>query len=352
MPPPSFTVFIPGFLGSCLEYPGIPIWTECFHDNYMLLANQSAVLNYQRLNPAKPTRILSYGYIRSWYPFGHFTVCKDLLDWLRALPVVEFAYDWRASLIDTAVTLGKFLSTNLGIDVKESGSSRFTLITHSMGGLVARIALVAGEIHHENIEKLIHIAPPLKGSAGAFSNLYGSVDLPLINQFLWVSWHGWTNGRRALRNLQAALRTFPSMYQLLPPSGENFLRDHRGTAFNPLDPGRPVIPVGFKAEAEYAQDMLRQSITDLEKWNIPRSIIFGSNGNNSTHDSFNIRVVNNEYEPVKPIPLLRADGDNRVTVRSATYDGLDPNCDARPILAATHMTMCDDNRVLGILKTI
>jgi pimeloyl-ACP methyl ester carboxylesterase len=352
----SVVVFIPGLLGSCLEYHGQPVWDECLHENYVRLARSASTLSFSPLNLADASRIIKSVHLKEWLPFGHVDLYASILNLLEqrfSSPrrVVEFPYDWRADLTHTAARLGEFLSQTLNANVKDSGTCQLTFVTHSMGGLVGRVALVDKHIHHGNVDQFIQIAPPLLGSAGAFSNLYGPIDLPLINRYIWWAWRGWKNGRRALDNLREAVQTFPSIYQLLPFLEDQFLQRSNGQEFNPLAHGNDIIDERFRLAALALQDKISQSKRLFVELGLEAYTIYGSNGIFSTDKSFRVRTVEGQYELLAPIPLVQQDGDDKVTIRSALYDGND-GAQHRRIMATHHMTMCDSETVLSVLSTI
>jgi pimeloyl-ACP methyl ester carboxylesterase len=96
---------------------------------------------------------------------------------LRAagLPIAAFVYpnDWE--LERSAALLSQAL-TELA---KQHGDRRVALITHSMGGLVARACIENPELDPGNVVRLIMIAPPTHGSLMAHASFAGD---------LWEHW--------------------------------------------------------------------------------------------------------------------------------------------------------------------
>src|SRR5262249_38059372 len=152
--------------------------------NYRRLANNPAVLQYDGRG-ATPVGILKS--IRFGVPMLHKGVFRRLLMRLHAHAafqrVFEFPYDWRESISETARWLGSTLELAFGT-INRPSDVRFTLVTHSMGGLVARVALVDGHIHPDNVRTLVHIGTPLRGSASAFRSLHREA-LPFLYDFVW-----------------------------------------------------------------------------------------------------------------------------------------------------------------------
>lgn len=81
-----------------------------------------------------------------------------------------FGYDWRKDLTDTSLNLKDFID---GVQ-QQTSISKVNILTHSMGGLVAKKYIDTPE-NATNINKLMAIAPPYLGSVNSLKNLnYGS----------------------------------------------------------------------------------------------------------------------------------------------------------------------------------
>ncbi len=145
------------------------------------------------------------------YPDDHFTC-------------FQFAYDWRRDNVENARSLHAFILAKTAFvkqkQIERFGVAddevRFTIVAHSMGGLVARYyAMYGGEEPPENpeadtvpwagaahIDKLIVIGTPNAGSVQAVVEMVDGIQFaPFLPTF-----------RPAL------IGTFPSVYQLLPRS--------------------------------------------------------------------------------------------------------------------------------------
>lgn len=358
-------VVIPGIMGSCLAYTHSgtpePIWTECFLDNYRRLARQPASLQYNGLAASAP-RLLEFAYLKDvlwWKQVGRRDLWTGLLEYLRnhrdfthAQGVIEFPYDWRESLTRTARNLGSMLNARLGGSVQAPAPVRLSIITHSMGGLVARIALMDGHIHPANVQRLVHIAPPLMGSASALRSLFSSGALPFLDTFVAFC-HTRKNGSLALENLRRVMATFPSIYQLLPPLTDKFLYVGAGVSsyMNPLEAGQSVIPALLQAEAHAVHTKLFRATMQLPHWGIPVHTIYSKNGSVTTDEQYRVFVEPDRYEILSPIPYREALGDGTVTARSCSYDGAD-SADLREVVGENHPYMCQSENVLQVLKTL
>ena len=143
----------------------------------------------------------------------------------------QFDYDWRLDLVQNARRLDDFievqrsyvrgqLEERFGI---KNADVHFDIVTHSMGGLLARYYLRYGRADLPGdglspavtwegakfVDRLVMVAPPNAGSAHAFTELVEGSDLPFV-----------------LPDYPpAVLGTMPAIYQLLPRARHGFLVD-------------------------------------------------------------------------------------------------------------------------------
>lgn len=148
--------------------------------------------------------------IRHVTPFGiskmSHIIYRGILDKYSQEEIAPFPYDWRQSIFNHVNNLADKI-------VKESKVSgeKVTLIAHSMGGLLAKLAIQKLEERKELhvINKLITIGTPWHGAPDSFKALlYGEPGVyekfKQILQFITVK------GTRKLARMS------PSVYQLLP----------------------------------------------------------------------------------------------------------------------------------------
>ena len=143
------------------------------------------------------------------YGPGHFTC-------------FQFGYDWRRDIVESARELDHFIKTRTQYVQKETEKRfgiemidvKFDIVTHSMGGLVARYYLRYGAADlpedgslpkltwagAQHVEHLVIIGTPNAGSLGSLQNLISGVSPDTL--FPHYS--------------AAVLGTMPSMYELLP----------------------------------------------------------------------------------------------------------------------------------------
>lgn len=142
--------------------------------------------------------------------------------------IKPFAYDWRQSNLSSAKQLHDSISAHA------KNAERVFLVGHSMGGLVALLAreLLSGSDAGKKINKIVNIGTPHMGSAKAFRTLLEGY--PRLHDFI----DGWLEAERrqqrfAPEHLANDVRTFDSIYELLPSTGTTFTQ--AGVAFPAVD---------------------------------------------------------------------------------------------------------------------
>lgn len=128
-------------------------------------------------------------------------------------------YDWRKENQDSAK---RYLVPTIEKAKKESGKEKVNLVSHSMGGLVAR-SYVQGDQYKNDVDKLIMFGTPNAGSASAYFFWEGG-QIPsersngnVLNKLLWKGFV-WYLKKINHKNddLISLRRMFPSVKQLLP----------------------------------------------------------------------------------------------------------------------------------------
>lgn len=117
----------------------------------------------------------------------------------------EFPYDWRRPIEYNADLLAARLQRWAA-----GSSQKFTLVAHSMGGLVARAFFARHpRLAEQTVRRLIQLGSPNYGSPNAIDTL--------LNGNSMISAADRLNQKNAMRDLVFNL---PSIYQLLPAPGE------------------------------------------------------------------------------------------------------------------------------------
>jgi pimeloyl-ACP methyl ester carboxylesterase len=153
---------------------------------------------------------------------------------------LEFAYDWRLSNRTSAGTLKTLVDVRLPVwqrSPKGGRDAKVILVTHSMGGLVARYYLEKLE-GWANCRALVTFGTPYRGSVDAVDYL--------------------ANGyKKAFIDFTDAMRSMPSVYELLPiwrvvKDGSVYKRVAEIDAIPRIDPARARDALGFHREIEEA----------------------------------------------------------------------------------------------------
>ena len=241
-------VLIPGILGSVLQDgTGSQIWSSDFLQNYDTLLRNPGLLSWAGVKAKArllKTARMTYVVYKEW-PLWDAILKEGRFppDFGEPPRFLEFGYDWRQSNVESAQDLGLALASFLGFGLadppKAEQTLRLTFIMHSMGGLVARIAIAKRLIHAKWIDRLIHIGTPLFGAPSSFGTLFSSDDddiLPLLSTFIKFSNRRNTSKFREI--LTSSIRTCPSIYELLPRAHVPFLILSPLRHVNPLNEDR------------------------------------------------------------------------------------------------------------------
>ena len=142
------------------------------------------------------------------------TYLKLVLELRRTCTVYEFPYDWRLPIEQN----GDLLRESIERWSAGNPGQQFTLVAHSMGGLVSRAYLGRHKAEAEKrIKRLITLGTPHLGATSAIDNLYnGNSMMATVDKL---------NQQNGMRDVVLSM---PSMYQLLPapkdtlPSGVEY----------------------------------------------------------------------------------------------------------------------------------
>jgi pimeloyl-ACP methyl ester carboxylesterase len=355
-------IFIPGIMGSKLREPaaagGRPLWHEHVRQAVSQLVRDPSLLKWQPGSGLEPYEVLREVTV----PFKKFFkvgICQRLSKELTDMALIEqlftyreYAYDWRQDITETARQLGEWFdqlgfTRNYKGEQQKEDSPRIALVCHSMGGLVAAIAMKRGYINPENVYRYVTIGSPLAGAPAAFRGLY---DLGYLPGMEWMErainwrWNRITSRRILLESLQS----FASSYQLLPPQAEDFVELAGGGTINPL--ARPVIPLDKRQAAQAAHHLLAGLETFLQKFpGLEYLFIYGDHQSNTDY-RFRARenAVDEVYEGVTC--RNKTDGDGTVPVDSAALKKRRAHF-RHPVAGAAHMSMCNDTRIIQAVKS-
>ena len=202
-------IVIPGIQGSTLQnfYPIDPATTwstlviaegKLFALDFDTLAlSDDAKSDRNATVVSRPSQLIDIAY----------ATLANGLQGRNKVPAYLFAYDWRYSIVHSAVALVRFieqLQLKRMADIVPAWNGHFDFACHSMGGLVFRQFLDEWARLKPGVPlpvgRVAFIATPHKGSLGAAEALI-SGESPVFG------------GQKEMRKLA---RTFPSVYELLP----------------------------------------------------------------------------------------------------------------------------------------
>jgi pSer/pThr/pTyr-binding forkhead associated (FHA) protein len=205
-------IFVPGTMGSELWLGSERVWP-----NVNLLFKQPEILRYSDDTQLKPKGILNeMVVVPNLISFDQYNLLGDYLveelGYERGDNFIEFAYDWRQDVRQSARELARFIE---GWEV----NAPITIIAHSLGTLVSRyyVEQLGGK---KNVGRLLLMGGPHQGAPKIAANLLTGVNLLPFGLM----------GKK----LTEVIETFPTCYQILPlypcaidQSGKhiNFLED-------------------------------------------------------------------------------------------------------------------------------
>src|SRR5829696_1216281 len=162
----------------------------------------------------------------SLIPFAYDGLLQSILRW-GYKPNIDFwifPYDWRQSNVISGHLLARFIE-----EKTEDKCDGVDIISHSMGGIIARAAYRYGA----PIRRAAYVACPHLGSPLAYFILHPQID---SQRFIGSAYHNYPSGAHRQRNdtnnseprktlydrRKELFVKFPSMYELLPD--ESYLR--------------------------------------------------------------------------------------------------------------------------------
>ena len=240
-------IFVPGTMGSELWLGSEKVWP-----NVNFLLKHPEIFRYSEDTQLKPKGILNEMVIvPNLISFDQYNLLGDYLveelGYERENNFIEFAYDWRQDVRQSARELARFID---GWNV----NSPITLIAHSLGTLVSRyyVEKLGGK---KRVGRLLLIGGPHQGVPKIAANLLTGVDLLPFGLM----------GKK----LTEIIETFPTCYQILPlyPCAT----DQNGNSINFLEDESWVKPA-YRPLHRAAREFRRELGT---KSSVPTLSIFG-----------------------------------------------------------------------------
>ncbi len=207
-------IFVPGIMGSQLWRGSELVWP-----NVRALFREPDVFRFTEDSKLEPRGIVNEVVIvpnliksEQYGRMGQYLV--EELGYERDVDFIEFAYDWRRDVRDSARRLGELVET--------WGANRpVTIIAHSLGTLVSRyyVERLGGKAR---VEQLVLMGGPHTGTPKAVTSL---VHGPDILPFGIMGQH-----------FGEVMATFVTSYQILPTYA--CITDQHGKKFSPFDDDR------------------------------------------------------------------------------------------------------------------
>jgi pSer/pThr/pTyr-binding forkhead associated (FHA) protein len=307
-------IFVPGTMGSELWLGSERVWP-----NVNLLFKQPEILRYSEDSQLKPKGILNEMVIvpnlvsfDQYNLLGNYLV--EELGYERENNFIEFAYDWRQDVRQSARDLARFIdSWNV--------SSPITIIAHSLGTLVSRyyVEKLGGK---KKVGRLMLIGGPHQGVPKIAANLLTGVDLLPFGLM----------GKK----LTEIIETFPSCYQYLPhyPCGI----DQNGNSINFLDDDS-WLKTAYRPLLHAAREFHRELGTTSS---IPTLSIFGY----GLKTAMQMRIQRNSSGVFQKVLIdVQPSGDSSVPENSAVL----PRTEIHPV-QQYHGTLFNDKDVKMRLK--
>jgi pimeloyl-ACP methyl ester carboxylesterase len=245
----DLVVLLPGIMGSVLEKNRKDVWQLSISAIFHFVAG-GRDLHELAIEQDSDTKSLDDGVVPAGLirdativpglfkidGYSEFAAQVPALLKCDARDCVVFPYDWRRDNRYSARQLHAFIDARLKA---RPADAKVTLVCHSMGGLVARyyVEVLGG---WKMCRQLVTIATPHRGSVCALQTLCNGVDKKL--------------GPIMVYDLTKTIRTFTSLYQLLPiyPCVEFDGKSFRASELRlpGLDPAKAMAALAFHREIE------------------------------------------------------------------------------------------------------
>jgi pimeloyl-ACP methyl ester carboxylesterase len=341
-------------MGSVLRLGGEEVWSKDPKRSYRTLVDNPSLLRYTPGATVEVPQVLDafrkYGV--NWLPL-YTSLIETLQGRFSPSQLLLFAYDWRQDVRVSVRQLRERVVQQFRLQHDASGRAMrhpeyaFDVLGHSQGGLIAFLAVARGVIHPDNIRSVTLLGAPIGGAPRAFRSLFHDVDLPGLDTAIW--W--WWGKDRALaaEHLLKVVRTFPSLYQQMPPSSERYVFDERSRQLiNPLD--EQVIEAHHVKVARELHAEVADAVAHSPAFGARLRIIHVDNLPTDVHYYATSDAAG--YRFTWP-PDLRANGDETVTQLSALYrHQLERLGQADPQLSIQHHKLCEDPKIIQLIQTI
>ena len=345
-------VILPGITGSILKRDGRTIWAPSHRLGLSAAVSPANAADDLLLRDGDDSEVCATAVMPDAHMLGglvkidgysslvdsierNFLVVRASAGDTRPANLLEFPYDWRLDNRVNARRLQEVVTPALDRwrQYADAPDARVILVAHSMGGLIARYFLeVLGG--WRDCRALVTFGTPFRGSLDALGYL--------------------ANGYKKLHlDLTRAMRSFPSVYQLLPiypalrtPAG--YRRVAEGEPVPNVDPARAADALSFHREIE-------ASVAENDREAPQRYALLPVVGTHQpTHQSATLRAG-----AVRLSRQLPDGVDQFLAEEGIEGDGTVPMCSAMPIdmsdiysdmyLAGKHGSLQNSGYLLGDL---
>lgn len=241
-------VFIPGYEGSQLFTTAGPGAPACVWGNFEVFLSARRYFALRLPNRLEARPLLGVGPVDVARKFAAAMVgcgsgvpgVSGFMPYTEGADFFIFAYDWRQEIATgSAPALGAALDRYAEIHARATGiparETRFLLVAHSMGGLVARTLLCQEPARAARVERLYLVGTPNGGTVEAVKTLAVGPDS------LKEAAHGFpgvllnlvpTDVDQAVTKLTAITR--PTVYELLPTGDPQWRRRGADGTLHPV----------------------------------------------------------------------------------------------------------------------
>ena len=316
--PPHFIVFVPGFLGSLLsdQSTGKTVWIDFSHVPLNpfewggWLDQLFQAMRYPNANLKASGIVDDVIFAQPWIKQEQYSRLLRTLQDLgyRADParyaeaelnVYTFPYDWRQ---DNRIS-GRQLAQAIERWSQFHPGAQVWLMAHSNGGIVSRW-YIKKEGGARRVSRLILLASPWDGAVKAMDMLFDGFDTLFRQGF---------NVFNIPERTRDVLRTFPSLYQLIPHK-QIFLRTPEGEKVNP-----------FADQHWLTEPPHRQLLADAKKFHrelgktlpVDTLVFFGRQQPTTTHGIVHYRA-GSEWERI--VWEITPEGDGTLPEYTAIFD--------------------------------